>query len=47
MVLLTQSGYMVPKGDHFQLSPKGVRRIGQLALRDIYQNLLKDRSADT
>jgi uncharacterized protein with von Willebrand factor type A (vWA) domain len=44
MVLLTQSGYMVPKGDHFQLSPKGVRRIGQLALRDIYQNLLKDRS---
>src|SRR6202142_1554242 len=28
MVLLTQSGYMVPKGDHFQLSPKGVRRIG-------------------
>ena len=44
MVLLTQSGYMVPKGDHFQLSPKGVRRIGQLALRDIYQNLLKDRA---
>ncbi len=44
MVLLTQSGYMVPKGDHFQLSPRGVRRIGQLALRDIYQNLLKDRS---
>ncbi|HEY6417357.1 MAG TPA: hypothetical protein VIX59_00005, partial [Candidatus Binataceae bacterium] len=44
MVLLAQSGYMVPKGDHYQLSPKGVRRIGQLALRDIYQNLLKDRS---
>src|SRR5260370_22462687 len=44
MVLLTQSGYMVPNGDHFQLSPKGVRRIGQLALRDIYQNMLKDRA---
>ncbi|MGD0671638.1 MAG: VWA domain-containing protein [Candidatus Binatus sp.] len=44
MVLLTQSGYMMPKGDHFQLSPRGVQRIGQLALRDIYQNLLKDRS---
>ena len=44
MVLLAQSGYMMPKGDHYQLSPKGVRRIGQLALRDIYQNLLKDRS---
>jgi uncharacterized protein with von Willebrand factor type A (vWA) domain len=44
MLLLNQSGYMVQKGDHLQLSPKGVRRIGQLALRDIYQNLLKDRS---
>ncbi|MHB8382940.1 MAG: VWA domain-containing protein [Candidatus Binataceae bacterium] len=43
MVLLADSGYVMPKGDHFQLSPKGVRRIGQLALRDIYQNLLKDR----
>ena len=43
MLLLNQSGYMVHKGDHMQLSPKGVRRIGQLALRDIYQGLLKDR----
>jgi uncharacterized protein with von Willebrand factor type A (vWA) domain len=44
MLLLQQSGYMVQKGDHTQLSPKGVRRIGQLALRDIYQGLLRDRS---
>lgn len=44
MILLQESGYMVQKGDHTQLSPKGVRRIGQLALRDIYQGLLKDRS---
>jgi uncharacterized protein with von Willebrand factor type A (vWA) domain len=44
MMLLNQSGYMAQKGDHLQLSPKGVRRIGQLALRDIYQGLLKDRS---
>src|SRR5258708_17268359 len=44
MVLLTQSGYMVPKGAHFQLSPKGFRRIGELDLRDIYQSLLKDRA---
>src|ERR1700758_3119338 len=43
MLLLQRSGYMVQKGDHMQLSPKGVRRIGQLALRDIYQGLLKDR----
>jgi uncharacterized protein with von Willebrand factor type A (vWA) domain len=27
-----------------QLSPKGVRKIGQLALRDIYQGLLRDRT---
>ena len=43
-MLLQQSGYMAQKGDHMQLSPKGVRRIGQLALRDIYQGLLKDRA---
>src|SRR6202158_22801 len=44
MVLLSNSGYLMPKGEHSQLSPKGVRRIGQLALRDIFQSLLKDRS---
>src|ERR1700689_3677350 len=43
MVLLNNSGYLMPKGEHSQLSPKGVRRIGQLALRDIFQSLLKDR----
>src|SRR6266849_2743233 len=44
MTMLAQSGYPVQKGDHLQLSPKGVRRIGQLALRDIYQGLLRDRA---
>ncbi len=44
VLLLSQSGYLAQKGDHLQLSPKGVRRIGQLALRDIYQGLLKDRA---
>jgi uncharacterized protein with von Willebrand factor type A (vWA) domain len=44
MMMLSQSGYMVQKGDHLELSPKGVRRIGQLALRDIYTGLLKDRA---
>jgi len=44
MMLLSQSGYTVQKGDHLELSPKGVRRIGQLALRDIYTGLLKDRA---
>ena len=44
MLLLEEGGYMVQKGEHMALSPKGVRRIGQLALRDIYQGLLKDRA---
>jgi uncharacterized protein with von Willebrand factor type A (vWA) domain len=44
VLLLNQSGFLAQKGDHLQLSPKGVRRIGQLALRDIYQGLLKDRA---
>ncbi|MGH7915275.1 MAG: hypothetical protein ACREPW_11615, partial [Candidatus Binataceae bacterium] len=43
MLLLEQGGYMMQKGEHLALSPKGVRRIGQLALRDIYQGLLKER----
>jgi uncharacterized protein with von Willebrand factor type A (vWA) domain len=35
VLLLNQSGYLAQKGEHVQLSPKGVRRLGQLALRDI------------
>ncbi len=46
MMLLQQSGFMAQKGDTMQLSPKGVRRIGQLALRDIYQGLLKERGGN-
>ncbi len=44
MAVLQQAGYLTTRGGHMQLSPKGIRRIGQLALRDIYQGLLKDRS---
>src|SRR5579885_3576793 len=44
MLILRQSGYLMQKGDHMQLSPKGVRRIGQLAPGDIYRAPLKDRS---
>ncbi len=43
MLLLQEGGYMMQRGEHMALSPKGVRKIGQLALRDIYQNLLRDR----
>jgi uncharacterized protein with von Willebrand factor type A (vWA) domain len=43
MLLLTQAGYLNTKEGRTRLSPKGVRKIGQLALRDIYQGLLRDR----
>lgn len=44
MMVLQQSGALQTKGDKTTLSPKGVRKLGRLALRDIYQGLLRDRS---
>ncbi len=43
MQILHDSGYLTQREGHATLSPKGVRKIGQLALRDIYQGLLRDR----
>ena len=44
MMLLDKAGLPdARKSGRAQLSPKGVRKIGQLALRDIYQGLLRDR----
>ena len=40
--LLEEGGYVLEQGDRFDLTPKGVRRVGQLALRDIYQQLRRD-----
>ncbi|HEY2988886.1 MAG TPA: VWA domain-containing protein [Candidatus Binatia bacterium] len=39
---LEDGGYVVDRGDHFELTPRGVRRIGQLALRDIFEQLRRD-----
>jgi len=44
LLLLTKAGYVGTRGGRIQLSPKGMRKIGQLALRDIYQGLLRDRA---
>src|SRR3984885_7369264 len=44
MMMLQQSGYMMQKGENIAQQPAGVRRIRQLALRDIYQGLLRDRA---
>jgi uncharacterized protein with von Willebrand factor type A (vWA) domain len=43
MLLLVNAGYLAQREGRTHLSPKGVRKIGQLALRDIYQGLLRDR----
>ncbi len=44
VLVLERAGYLTAKGRRLTLSPRGVRKIGQLALRDIYQNLVRDRS---
>lgn len=43
MQMLVDAGFLVQREGRLELSPKGIRRIGQLALRDIYQALLRDR----
>jgi uncharacterized protein with von Willebrand factor type A (vWA) domain len=44
LLVLQEAGYIGQRGGKVQLSPKGMRKIGQLALRDIYQGLLRDRA---
>ncbi len=44
VLLLDNSGYLQRSEGRVTLSPKGTRKIGQLALRDIYQTLLRDRA---
>jgi uncharacterized protein with von Willebrand factor type A (vWA) domain len=43
LLLLERSGYLAQQEGRMKLSAKGIRRIGQLALRDIYQSVLRDR----
>ncbi|MGH7844909.1 MAG: VWA domain-containing protein [Candidatus Binatia bacterium] len=40
--LLEGGGYVVGEGDRYELTPRAVRKIGQLALRDIYKKLARD-----
>ena len=40
--LLEEGGYVLEQGERFDLTPKGVRRVGHLALRDIYRQLRRD-----
>jgi uncharacterized protein with von Willebrand factor type A (vWA) domain len=43
MQVLHESGYLTQREGQPALSPKGIRKIGQLALRDIFQALKRDR----
>jgi uncharacterized protein with von Willebrand factor type A (vWA) domain len=40
--LLEEAGYLKREGDKYELTGKGIRRIGQKALRDIFGKLRKD-----
>jgi uncharacterized protein with von Willebrand factor type A (vWA) domain len=44
VAMLSNAGYLAQREGRTTLTPKGVRKLGQLALRDIYQGLLRDRS---
>src|SRR6185369_1877163 len=44
VAMLSGAGYLTQREGRTTLTPKGVRKLGQLALRDIYQGLLRDRS---
>ena len=42
LAALMDAGYVVPKSGKMVLSPKGARKLGQLALREIHRSLLYD-----
>lgn len=41
--ILEEAGYLENQGGVIQLSPQGIRRIGQRALRDIYSTMKRDQ----
>jgi uncharacterized protein with von Willebrand factor type A (vWA) domain len=40
--MLEEAGYIVKKGNRWELTPRAIRKIGQKALRDIFQHLKRD-----
>src|SRR5260370_8427337 len=41
--VLREGGLVERKGDQLELTPRAIRKIGQKALKDIFQHLAKDR----
>ena len=44
---LEEAGYLRRDGDRFELTPAGVRKIGQKALRDLFGSLRRGRATAT
>ena len=41
--MLEEAGYVTRKGNRLELTPKGIRRIGQKAMKDIFAQIKRDR----
>ena len=42
--MLEEAGYVTRKGNRLELTPKGIRRIGQKAMKDIFSRIKRDRA---
>jgi uncharacterized protein with von Willebrand factor type A (vWA) domain len=40
--MLEEAGYIKKKGDNYELTPRGIRKIGQKALQDVFGQLKRD-----
>lgn len=40
---LEEAGYIRPEGDQYELTPRGMRKIGEQALKDVFSQLTKDQ----
>ena len=41
--MLEEAGYVTRKGEKLELTPKGIRKIGQKAMKDVFSELKRDR----
>ena len=41
--MLEEAGYVTRRGDRLELTPKGIRRIGQKAMKDVFAQMKRDR----
>ncbi len=41
--MLEEAGYVTQRGNRLELTPKGIRRIGQKAMKDIFAQIKRDR----